>query len=158
MFSKPTSFYDLCVKSFKSLPYVSLGLGLFFGAIGLNSIYSAYSFKQNSVPQQLVVIAVDSRQTKDGTVYRPRFQAVGKDGKSLQYSGHTWISPKPHEAGDIVDGRVNWASGEIRSVGMINFGTSIGKMSLKAGGIAFLLGLIYFTLKKIRRFFSKQTS
>jgi len=41
---------------------------------------------------------------------------------------------------------------------MINFGTSIGKMSLKAGGIAFLLGLIYFTLKKIRRFFSKQTS
>lgn len=81
-------------------------------------------------------------------VYRPLFEAVDNDGNILRYAGKTWVSPKPHDDGEIVDGLVDWAGGEIRSVGMIEWSKAFGRSFAWFGGIFFVLGSIYILWKR----------
>ena len=101
MFSMPTSFADFFVKCLKTLPYVAVINGLIFGTIGLYFVYSASAFSARSVVQEVSVVSVDSRRSDNGTVYRPLFKALQDDGTSVTYSGSAWVSPKPHNDGDI---------------------------------------------------------
>lgn len=149
MFSMPTSFSDFFVKSLKTVPYVAVFNGAIFSIIGVILIYSGSNFTTNSEKTQLHVLTVESRRGDNGIVYKPTFEALGSDGKSIQYSGNSWVSPKPHEEGDIVDGRVNWTTGEIRSTDMIISSASLGKTATLLGSIIFLLGTLYIWRKRI---------
>ena len=150
MFSMPTSFADFSIKCLKTLPYVAVINGVIFGTIGLYFSYSASAFSERSVVQEVQVVSVESRRSDNGTVYRPILKAHQNDGTSITYSGSAWVSPKPHKDGDIVDGRVDWTTGEIRSVGMMKFHTSMGKTISAVGGICFFLGAFYLWRKRTR--------
>ncbi|MEP2890939.1 hypothetical protein [Tateyamaria sp.] len=150
MFSMPTSFADFFLKCLKTLPYVAIINGVIFGTTGLYFIYSASAFSTRSVVQEVHVMSVESRRSDNGTVYRPLFKALQNDGTSITYSGSAWVSPKPHNDGDIVDGRVDWETGEIRSVSMMKFHTSMGKTISIMGGICFVLGAFYLWWKRTR--------
>lgn len=148
IFSRPTSISDFFIKSLKTLPYVAVFNGIIFSLIGAYMVYSASSFSSRGTAANLTVITVESRRSDNGTVYRPLFEAVRSDGSTLQYSGNTWVSPKPHSEGDRVAGLVDWESGEIRSISMLESSKSFGTTFASIGLISFLLGSLYIWWKR----------
>lgn len=153
MFSVPTSFADFIAKWSKRLPhvaYVAVIIGVFFSTIGLYFIFSTIAFSARSVAQKVYVVSVESRRSDGGFVYRPLFKALQDDGTSITYSDSTWVSPKPHNIGDIVDGQVDWKTGEIRSVGMMKFYTSMGRTFFSVGGPFLFFGALYLWWNRAR--------
>ncbi|EBA13894.1 hypothetical protein RCCS2_08394 [Roseobacter sp. CCS2] len=150
MLSMPTSFADFYVKCLKMLPYIAVLNGMIFSIVGLYFIYSSSAFSARSVVEEVHVVSMESRRSDNGIVYRPLFKALQNDGTSITYSGSAWVSPKPHNDGDIVDGRVDWEAGEIRSVSMMKFYTSMGKVFSVLGGICFFIGALYLWRKRTR--------
>ena len=148
MFNRPTSISDFLVKSLKTLPYVAVFNGIVFFLIGIYMVYSASSFTSRAEEASLTVVTVESRRGDNGLVYRPLFETIDKNGHTLRYSGNTWVSPKPHDEGEIVDGLVDWAGGEIRSVSMIASSRAFGGMFAKLGAICFVLGGMYIFWKR----------
>jgi hypothetical protein len=155
LFARPTSFSDFVVKSLKTLPYVAVFNGILFFFIGIYMVYSASSFTSRAEEASLTVVAVESRRGDNGLVYRPLFEAFDKDGNTLRYSGNTWVSPKPHDEGEIVDGLVDWVGSEIRSVSMIASSKTFGGMFARLGGVFFMLGGMYILWKRRNRALSK---
>ena len=150
MFIMPSNFSDFFAKSLKTLPYVAVLNGVVFCILGMFLIYSGKEFTTNSEGAKLTVIAVESRTQKGHEVYRPTFEALGTDGKPIQYSGSGWASPKPHEVGDIVDGRVNSTTGELRSNSMIDSSASMGIWFAILGAFSLIPGLVYVFRKRTR--------
>ncbi|MDF1774614.1 MAG: hypothetical protein P1V13_01205 [Rhizobiaceae bacterium] len=126
--------------------------GAVIGSLGIYFNYTGGVFQKNSNDAKLNIVKIESKRVVGRVVYRPRFEAIGDYGKSVQYSGHGWFRYKPYENGDVVDGRVNWATGEIRSMDMITSRASLGKNFAVIGSINFLLGLIFFMGKRWRFF------
>ena len=109
--------------------------GAMFLTVGLFFVTSQRAFSARSEAAQVTVTFVDRRVDDDGTLYRPTFEARASDGEVIEYSGGAWMRPKPHNEGDVVDGRVNWDSGEIRSVSMMRTGSRLGIIFSVLGGI-----------------------
>ncbi len=151
----PPKFSDFFPKNSKWFPYLAVFSGGVFVIVGMFFIYSGNKFTANSESAQLRVVTVEIRRDNDGVFYKPLFEAIGNDGKPIQYLSYMWVSPRPHNEGDIVEGRVNWSTGEIRSVSMIKSNTSFGKLFALIGSVFFLLGLAYFSRKRFRAFWGR---
>ncbi|WP_435141906.1 hypothetical protein [Pseudopelagicola sp. nBUS_19] len=148
VFSMPKSFSDLVIKSIRTLPYVAVLNGTIFALIGLYMIWSASAFSSRAVETELAVVLVESKRSDNGQVYRPTFEALTAQGEARRYTGNTWVSPKPHSQGEVVQGLVDWSSGEIRSTSMIEWSKSFGRMIAFIGGVCFLLGATYLWYKR----------
>lgn len=143
MFAWPTSFSDFVIKCIRTLPYVAVINGTIFFIAGMFMISSATSFTVRGIEAKLQVIAVESKRNDNGLVYRPTFETTTADGETQRYSGNTWVSPKPHNEGDVVAGLVDWSSGEMKSLSMIEWSKSFGKTFASIGGLCFVLGGAY---------------
>ena len=97
----------------------------------------AQEFVNRSEPATLVVLKIDSRRDADGrTTYRPvlALEGVGSDS----YAGNIWSHPAKHKAGDVVPGRYDPDSGEMRSDEMLDDASWIGRF---AKILAILVGI-----------------
>lgn len=150
MFSMPTSFSDFAIKCIRMLPYVAVFNGTIFFLIGCHVVWLASSFTSRAVEAELLVVLVESKRGDNGQVYRPTFEAITGDGEAARYAGNTWVSPKPHNQGDVVAGLVDWPTGEMRSVSMTEWSKSFGKIFASIGGICFVLGGAYIWRKRRR--------
>lgn len=87
-----------------------------FYSVGALFAGPAKTFIANSEPATLIVLQVDEkRKTDGGRSYRPVFGLETDARPRPEYAGSNWTSPKPHNAGDIVAGRYNPETGEMRS-------------------------------------------
>ena len=150
MFSWPTSFSDFAIKCIKTLPYVAVLNGTIFFIVGMFMISSATSFAGRGTEANLTVTKVESRRSDNGLVYRPVFETTSADGKTHSYSGNIWVSPKPHNEGDVVAGLIDWSSGEMKSLSMIEWSKSFGKTFASVGGLCFVLGGTYIWYRRRR--------
>lgn len=150
MFSWPTSFSDFVIQCIRTLPYVAVINGAIFFIVGMFMISSATSFTARGTEAKLQVTSVESKRSDNGIVYRPVFETTTADGKTQRYSGDTWVSPKPHNEGDVVAGLVDWSSGEMKSLSMIEWSKSFGKTFASIGGLCFVLGVAYIWHRRRR--------
>lgn len=128
-----------------------LGLiGFVFFAVGAGFLNSLSKFKGRSVDAELLVVHVD-RKIDDGDVmFKPRFQAIDENGRSIEYQGKMWVSPKPHDKGDRVAGRVDWDAGEIRSDTMLWMSKLFGGIFGGLGGVLLIAAFFVFPRKKAK--------
>lgn len=150
MFARPTSFSDFVIKCIRTLPYVAVFNGTIFFIFGMFVLSSATSFAARGIEAKLQVIAVESRRIDNGLVYRPIFETTTANGETRRYSGNTWVSPKPHNEGDVVAGLVDWSSGEMKSLSVIEWSKSFGKKFASIGGLCFVLGGAYIWYSRRR--------
>ena len=146
----PSTFTEFAAKSLKQLPYVAVLIGIVLCLIGMFLLYSSNEFTANSVEAKLKVVAVESRSAKGHALYKPIFETSGKDGGTIQFSGNVWHSPKPHEEGEIVDGRVNWTTGEMNSISLIESNAKMGNLFSVIGFFHLLFGIIFLLKKQAR--------
>ena len=138
-----TSFPSLIIKVIRLLPYVLIFNGTLFLLIGFYTIWSASSFISRATDVELLVVQIESKQSDDGQLYRPIFSATAPGGEVLRYLGNMWVSPKPHNQGDVVSGLVGWSSGEMKSVVMADWSKWFGTLFASLGGILFVVGGIF---------------
>ncbi|WP_417245631.1 DUF3592 domain-containing protein [Celeribacter sp.] len=153
MLEKPTNVSEFFNFFLKVLSYLALILGPFFFSAGAWLYYSAEGLSGNAVEVEALVIAVEERRGDSGTVYRPTFEAEMSNGDHVQYTGNTWVAPKPHEPGDTVSAYYDEASGIIRSRAMLEQFQFIGRIFMAIGGIIAILGVGAWVR---RRFFAKK--
>lgn len=137
------SFPSLIIKVIRLLPYVLIFNGTLFLLIGFYTIWSASSFISRAADVELLVVQVESKQSDDGQLYRPIFLATAPGGEVLRYMGDIWVSPKPHNQGDVVLGLVDWSSGEMKSVVMADWSKWFGTLFASLGGILLVVGGIF---------------
>lgn len=122
------------------IPYVFVFNGVIFILVGGIFAMSAVNFTSGGVAAELRVIAVDTRRSDNGFVYRPVFEAVRDSGQPLRFAGNLWVSPKPHNTGDVVPGIVNWDAGKMRSNAMLSTSKTLGTIFVGAGVVALVSG------------------
>ncbi len=120
---------------FASLKY-SIAAILFW-LVGALFADGSQEFIARSDPATLIVLKINSRRDADGLfTYRP---VLALDGVELDsYAGNIWSRPAKHEAGDVVPGRYDPDSGEMRSDKMLEDASWIGRI---AKLIAILVGI-----------------
>lgn len=107
-------------------------------------VYSSTTFLRTSIEVEALVIAVEERRGDNGIVFRPTFKAETPNGDSVIYSGNTWASPKPHEAGETVTAHYDQATGVLRSGLLLKNFQSMGSKFMCIGGIFAVLGIGFF--------------
>ncbi|WP_054782999.1 DUF3592 domain-containing protein [Pseudovibrio denitrificans] len=140
MINQPTNIPNFFLKVIHDLPRTFVILGVLFGSLGLIMEYSSRSATWDAVEVEVTVIEVDTKLGESGRVYRPVFAYKEFDRQLAVYRGNTWISPKPHEVGDVVPGFYDYATGEIISLKMIEHVRIMGQILVVSGVIATLLG------------------
>ena len=130
-----------------------LGLiGLVFFFVGAGFLSSLSKFKGRSVEAELLVVHVDRKMDDDGDLmFKPRFQAISDTGRSIEYQGNGWVSPKPHDKGDRVAGRVDWDAGDMRSDKMMWMSKLFGSIFGALGAVLMVAAAFVFPRKKVRR-------
>ena len=128
--------------SSKVIPFIMVAVGAIFCTVGILFITSQRAFEARSDVAQLLVTAVERKDTEEGTLFRPTFEATSDGDETLDFTGGTWVSPKPHNKGDVVDGRVDWAQGEIRSDAMMTTSKRLGIIFVALGGILMVVSLL----------------
>ena len=110
------------------LKYVSIGCFIWFA--GLLFFGGSADFISRSDPAQLIVLEVQSKQDTGGyTSYRPVFALEPSKAPRQGNAGNIWSRVKPHEPGDIVPGRYDPESGEMRSDKMLGKTVWIGRIA-----------------------------
>jgi len=128
---------SLVVGAWNVLKYVSIGCLIWF--LGTWFFGDGTEFKTRSEPVQLVVLDVQSKRDGLGLVsYRPVLSLETAHPPREAYSGVIWTRIKPHEPGEIVPGRYDPESGEMRSDKMLDRTILIGRI---ARGVGVLVGL-----------------
>lgn len=122
-------------------PLVFTLVGGIFFIVGMFFIYSGQQFTKASVEAELTVVLMDRKRSDDGFVYQPTFQSRSPDGQLVEYVPSIWVSPKPHTEGDVVEGRANWETGELRSVGMMKSSAFMGTIFSLMGSLCFVIGV-----------------
>ncbi|WP_022703317.1 DUF3592 domain-containing protein [Pseudorhodobacter ferrugineus] len=94
--------------------------GTLFLVIGHFFATADKRFIANSDPATLIVLRVEAQAIDHGkTAYRPVYALQTKSKPrpeyGPEYGGGPYSSPMPHKAGDIVSGRYNPKTGEMRS-------------------------------------------
>ncbi len=126
-----------------------LFVGPLFFAVGLLLVISQQVFILQSEPARALVTEVEEKTNSDRKrVYRPTFQLTSGLDKGMSYTGKTWVSPKPHDAGDEVDVRVRSATGVIRSDKMLKQLLFIGTIFAFVGGFVGIRGFREHILNK----------
>jgi len=122
-----------------------LFVGAFVYLIGCIFAVPAQNFLDTAEPAQLIVLRVDEKYDhEDGYRYRPVFALAAEEGQGPEYAGAIWVSPKPHQPGDIVAGGYVAETGEMRSDKMARDTLWIGRLA-QAFGLLFLLqGILMF--------------
>lgn len=114
------------------LKYVSIGCFIWF--MGALFFGDGIDFKNRSEPAQLVVLEVQSRRDGFGLVsYRPVLSLEAAHPPGVAYTGTIWTKIKPHEPGDIVPGRFDPGSGEMRSEKMLDRTIWLGRIARALG-------------------------
>jgi hypothetical protein len=127
-----------------SLKYALAAVVVWF--VGALFFGGALNFINTSEPAQLRVVDVEAQRRADGlTHFRPVFTLAA--GKAPAFAGHIWSRPAAHQTGDVVAGRYNSKTGEMRSDKMLTKSKWLGRfaqvlavfMGLQA--VAVLLGV-----------------
>ena len=142
--AKPKSFSELLDRSLHTFPYLAVTIGPLFFCIGVGMVYSSTTFLRTSIEVEALVIAVEERRGDNGIVFRPTFKAETPNGDSVIYSGNTWASPKPHEAGETVTAHYDQATDVLRSGLLLKNFQSMGSKFMCIGGIFAVLGIGFF--------------
>ncbi len=122
-----------------------LFVGALFLLVGWLLTASSSRFLENSQPATLIVLQVDERRDTDGKrSYRPVFGLHTTDRPRPEYARSTWFSPKPHQSGDIVSGRYDPQSGEMRSDQMMGRSRWMWRVLQVVGALAVLQGILMF--------------
>lgn len=77
-------------------------------------------------------------------MYRPVLALETAQVPRAQYVGNHWVRPKPHEVGDVVSGRYDPESGEMRSDHMLKSSSWVGRILRIIGIIIGLQGIAHF--------------
>lgn len=150
MTSRLLAFLFRCLKT---IPWIALLAGPILCAAGIVTIFSVHRFADRAAEADVRVVRVEERQRDDVRTFRPVFTATAPDGTSLEYAGNLWVAPAPHAAGDVVPGRVDHATGEIRSLRMMDGQASLGEGTLGLGIACLLLAAVYFITRVLNRDF-----
>lgn len=117
--------------------------GALFGLAGSVFVGSDQGFAARSEPAQLIVLQLDSRRDADRqTMYRPVFGLVTAARPRPEHAGNVWTRPAPHQPGDIVAGRYDPRSGEMRSDGMSQRTLWLGRIAQVIGMLTVLQGIL----------------
>ena len=150
MFQFPSRFANFIIQSIKTIPHVAVIAGPILLTIGIGHWVYTNIFINNSIESKITVVAMDVKDGKRRPLYRPEFE-VSDSGKRMNFSGNHWVSPKPHEIGDVVDGRYDPSSGKIVSNIMLRREKYLSSLLTNMGAIFFVLGLGYFWWRRKRR-------
>ena len=111
--------------------------------VGALFLGSDHGFKKRSEPADLIVLQLDTRRNSKGyTIYRPVFGLDTTARPRPEYSGNIWVRPAPHQAGEIVSGRYDSDSGEMRSNQMMGRTTWIARIAQILGILAAMQGIL----------------
>jgi hypothetical protein len=122
---------------FKAVKYILFGA--IFWIVGALFFGNSQGFIARSEPARLIVLQMDSRLDTDGfRTYRPIFGLDNAARPRPEYTGDIWMRPAPHAVGDIVPGRYDRDSGEMRSDSMLK-GTKWAGRAAKIIGIVVML-------------------
>lgn len=132
-------------------------IGAIFCTVGLVFVTSQNGFAARSEVADLLVLEVERKQSDEGYVYRPTFQATDSAGTTLSYTSRTWVSPQPHTQGEVASGRVDWASGEIRSTAMMTMGRRLGIIFAVLGVILMGISVVAMMATARRRRRARQS-
>ena len=124
---------------------LSLFVGALFYIIGSIFAVPAKNFLAASEPVTLIVLQVDEKRDHDGDwTYRPVFGLVTDERPRPEYSSSIWVSPKPHQPGDIVEGGYIPKTGEMRSTQMAKRTFWIGRIAQTIGLFLLAQGVLMF--------------
>jgi hypothetical protein len=127
--------------------------GILFVVIGIFIMADSLAFHARSEPAQLLVLQIDQKletihrttaSSARRNIYRPVFGLVTDARPRPTYAGNVWMRPAPHTRGDIVAGRYDASTGEMRSDQMSDKSMLIGGMGAFIGLLAAFQGLLIF--------------
>ena len=131
---------------FGALKY--LFAAFFIWAIGTLFFGSSNNFMARSEPAELRVVEMESQRDTDGDLrYRPIFELVDAAAGVAPYAGNIWTWPAPHEVGEIVPGRFDAETGQMRSDKMLQRGAWLGRIArylavfIALEGVAMIFGV-----------------
>lgn len=114
-----------------------------FLAVGTVFLADASHFKARSEPTSLIVLHVDSQRNADHRwQYRPTFGLNISGPQRTEYTGNRWTGSRLHEAGDIVPGRYDPVSGEMRSDKMQGWSQWFFRVAQLLGAVVILQGVL----------------
>jgi hypothetical protein len=119
--------------------------------LGLYDIYSTRRFSWTAIEVEATVTRVEERPFENNSVYRPTLSIVGDDGRTIEYVGDNWVSPKPHEPDEVLNAYYEPNSGIISSEAMFRQEASFSTFRAKFGAAYFLFGAVLLWLRKRRR-------
>ncbi|MGB5557081.1 MAG: hypothetical protein WBN04_03610 [Paracoccaceae bacterium] len=118
-------------------------VGALFWLVGAFFLGSSQNFVKRSEPVQLIVLKMDTRLDSDGyTFFRPVFGLETAVRPRPEYAGNTWMRPAPHQAGEVVSGRYDPNSGEMRSDHMDGRTVWIARIAKVLGLLVGLQGIL----------------
>lgn len=120
---------------------------LFVGAlmvlIGTYIINRDAAFLAVSHPAELIVLQVDKHRKTDGRfTYQTTLGLVTDARPRPEYTGGIWTGITMHRAGDIVAGRYDSESDEMRSDRMLAISGGIARLALVLGLVAMVEGVL----------------
>ena len=117
---------------FTVVKYQSTGLLIWF--IGALFFGDSMHFTSHSEPARLRVLDIQTRRGSDGyKMYRPVFALEAAKPPRQGYAGKIWSRQARHQAGEIVSGRYDPESGEMRSDKMVKITTRLGRIAQVLG-------------------------
>ena len=137
----------------RTIPWLALVAGPVLCAAGSVTILSVSRFADRATEADILVLRIDERRREERSVFRPVFAATAPDGRAFEYAGELWLAPAPHAAGDIVPGRVDYTTGEIRSLRLMDGQARLGEGTLGLGIACLLLAAVYFIARMLNRDF-----
>lgn len=123
---------------------VALVVGTILLAVGGYFEFSERQFVANSVMVEATVIDVEKRRHNKEFSFRPVFEITRSDGSKHQYKGNRWVSPSPHQKGDVVPARYAEASGQIVSEALSSHSLYVGRILFAVGAVGLVLGVVLF--------------
>lgn len=113
-----------------------IAVGWLIWLVGTLFFGSSIHFEGRSEPAQLRVVDIETRRDVDGQrQYRPVFALAGGRSTTQNHAGDEWYDIAPHQAGDLVSGRYDPQTGEMRS-------DQMQRTSLWLGRLAQIFGLL----------------
>ena len=107
-----------------------IAVGLFIWLLGAVFFGSSLHFESRSEPAQLRVLTIESRRDREGLPqYRPVFVLAGAPSAAQGYAGDTWYKTPPHKVGEVVAGRYDATTGEMRSKQMLRTSVWLGRLA-----------------------------
>lgn len=104
-----------------------LSVGFLIWIVGMLFCGNTLRFIDNSAPAQLYVADIQSRsEIGELPKFRPVFKLASARSSRQAYEGDTWLRPAPHKIGDIVAGRYDAKTGEMRSDRMLRITKWVG--------------------------------